>query len=112
MGNEVKGEAGHSAEYFGDTRDHWWNADFLQLMARRWQLETVREVLDVGAGVGHWGLLLASVLPDDVRVTGVEREPRWVEVATSRARARGLAERFSYRVGDATQLPFPDDTFD
>jgi SAM-dependent methyltransferase len=112
MGNEFKGAAEHSAEYFGDTRDHWWNVDFLQLMARRWQLEGVRDVLDVGSGVGHWGRLLASVLGEGVRVTGIEREPRWVEVASERARARGLGERFSYRVGEATRLPFADDTFD
>jgi SAM-dependent methyltransferase len=112
MGNEFKGQAGHSAEYFGDTRDHWWNADFLQLMVKRWQLAGVRDVLDVGSGIGHWGQLLASVLGFGVRVTGIEREPRWVEVASARARARGLGERFSYVQGDATRLPFADDTFD
>ena len=74
MGNQFKGRAEHSAECFGDTRDHWWNLDFLRLMARRWKLDAVRDVLDVGCGVGHWGMLLASVLPDDARVTGVDRE--------------------------------------
>jgi len=112
MGNEFKGQAGHSAEYFGDTRDHWWNEDFLRLMVQRWQLDGVRDVLDVGSGVGHWGMLLASVLGEQARFTGIEREPRWVELATSRARGRGLGERFAYRQGEATRLPFPDDMFD
>jgi SAM-dependent methyltransferase len=112
MANEFKGLAGHSAEYFGDTRDYWWNRDFLELMARRWRFSEVRDVLDVGCGVGHWGMLLASVLPEGARVTGVDREASWVEHATSRALARGLAERFHYRQGDAVQLPFPDDSFD
>jgi SAM-dependent methyltransferase len=112
MGNEFKGQATHSAEHFGDTRDHWWNVDFLQLMAKRWELDAVRDVLDVGCGVGHWGMLLASVMPEHVRVTGVDREPSWVEQATARARARGLDVRFSYRQGEAERLPFPDDSFD
>src|SRR5450432_2646394 len=112
MGNEFKGHAEHSAEYFGDTRDHWWNLDFLQLMAKRWSLENARDVLDVGCGVGHWGMLLASVMPDNVRVTGIDREPRWVKDATARALASGVAERFSYRVGEAERLPFPDNSFD
>lgn len=112
MGNELEGRTEHSAEHFGDTRDHWWNRDFLELMARRWRLDAAREVLDVGSGVGHWGTLLASVLPDGVRFTGVEREPRWVEEATSRARARGLDARFAYREGDAQRLPFAGDSFD
>lgn len=112
MGNEFRGTAGHSAEYFGDSRDYWWNRDFLELMARRWRLGAVRDVLDVGCGVGHWGMLLASVLPADARVTGIDREPDWVEQASSRARARGLGERFTYRLGTAERIPFPDDSFD
>jgi SAM-dependent methyltransferase len=112
MGNEFKGQTAHSAEYFGDTRDHWWNLDFLRLMAKRWKLEAVHDVLDVGCGVGHWSMLLASVMPEGVRVTGLDREASWVEEASTRARARGLEGRFSYLQGDAQRLPFPDDSFD
>jgi SAM-dependent methyltransferase len=112
MGNEFTGQAAHSAEHFGETRDHWWNLDFLQLMAKRWKLDAVRNVLDVGCGVGHWGMLLASVMPERVRVTGIDREPQWVEQATARSIARGLDGRFSYRQGEAEHLPFPDDSFD
>jgi SAM-dependent methyltransferase len=57
-------------------------------------------------------MLLASVMPDDVRVTGLDREASWVEEASTRARARGLEGRFSYLQGDAQRLPFPDDSFD
>lgn len=112
MGNEFGEHTSHSAEYFGDTRDFWWNHDFLQLMARRWRLDRVREVLDVGCGVGHWGRLLARVLPGDARVAGVDRDPFWVEQAAARAAAAGLGDRFRYQQGLAEALPFPDDTFD
>jgi SAM-dependent methyltransferase len=112
MGNEFKGQATHSAECFGDTRDYWWNIDFLQLMAKRWQLDSVRDALDVGCGVGHWGMLLASVMPDSVRVTGIDRESIWVDRARERALARGVGGRFSYVQGDAERLPFPDNSFD
>jgi SAM-dependent methyltransferase len=112
MGNEFKGQTAHSAEYFGDTRDHWWNRDFLELMAKRWKLDAVRDMLDVGCGVGHWGMALASVMPDEVRVSGIDREPSWIKEAIARAAARGLEARFSYQEGDAQRLPFPDDSFD
>src|SRR5688500_8027060 len=85
MGNEFKGQGSHSAEHFGDTRDHWWNADFLGLMAERWKLGEVRSVLDVGCGVGHWGALLGTLLPGDARVIGVDRDATWVQRATERA---------------------------
>ena len=112
MGNELKGHPGHSAEHFGDTRDHWWNRDFLELVAKRLLLGEARDALDVGCGIGHWGMLLASVMDARVRFTGMDREPAWVEKATARARERGLGERFTYREGDAQRLPFPDDSFD
>ena len=62
MGNEFQGYAAHSSEHFSESRDHWWNSDFLQLIAKRWRLDAVQSVLDVGCGVGHWGMLLASVM--------------------------------------------------
>ncbi len=45
---------GHSEEYFGDFRDYWYNRDFLELMAKRWELEKVNTLLDVGSGQCHW----------------------------------------------------------
>ena len=112
MANEFQGQEGHSAEYFGETRDHWWNRDYLELVAKRWKLADVRTMLDVGCGVGHWAQLLASFLPDHVRVSGIDREPSWVDAARDRAERRGLAGRFEYRQGEAQKLPFPDGTFD
>src|SRR6516164_6699938 len=112
MANEFRTLNSHSAEYFGDTRDHWWNLDFLVLMGKRLSLDGVQDVLDVGSGVGHWGQLLANVLPHNARVQGVDRDPLWVEKAAARAAAHGLADRFTYRVALAEKLPFADASFD
>jgi len=103
----------HSADYLSlETRDSWWNDDFLALMARRWRLRDVHSVLDVGAGRGHWGQLLLPHCAADARLTGVDREAEWVSGAAERARRRGLGARAAYRLGAAEALPFPDDTFD
>jgi SAM-dependent methyltransferase len=112
VANEFRTFDSHSAEYFGETRDYWWNPDFLELMGRRLAFDRVQDVLDVGCGVGHWGQLLAHVLPRTARVQGVDRDPVWVEEANSRAAARNLADRFSYQVSVAEKLPFADATFD
>jgi SAM-dependent methyltransferase len=112
MANEFRTLESHSAEYFGETRDYWWNPDFLELMGRRLAFDRVQDVLDVGCGVGHWGQLLAHVLPRTTRVQGVDRDPVWVEEANSRAAARNLAGRFSYQVSVAEKLPFPEASFD
>jgi SAM-dependent methyltransferase len=112
MTNPYRTQTSHSAEYFGETRDYWWNADFLQLIADRLSFAQVGHVLDVGCGVGHWGQLLANVLPDDARIHGVDRDPHWVEQARARAIARGLGHRCSYEASTAERLPFGDASFD
>jgi SAM-dependent methyltransferase len=112
MANEYRTRDSHSAEYFGDRRDYWWNFDFLELMAKRLSFDGIRDVLDVGCGVGHWGQLLGNVLPADARVRGVDRDPYWVEQAIARAAAGGLADRFAYQVAVAERLPFADASFD
>jgi ubiquinone/menaquinone biosynthesis C-methylase UbiE len=112
MANEFRTLNSHSAEYFGDTRDYWWNLDFLELIGRRLSLDRVQDVLDVGSGVGHWGQLLANVIPSSARVQGVDRDPLWVEKAAARAAAHGLGDRFKYQVAVAEKLPFADASFD
>lgn len=102
----------HSAEYFGDQRDFWWNRDFVELMAKRWRLSEVTRALEVGSGVGHWSRVLEPHLPHDALLCGVELEPRWVSEARRRAEALGLAQRLTYQQGDAMALPFADQTFD
>jgi SAM-dependent methyltransferase len=112
MANEFRTLNSHSAEYFGDTRDYWWNLDFLELIGKRLSLDRIQDVLDVGSGVGHWGQLLANVIPSSARVQGVDRDPLWVEKAAARAAAHGLAARFKYQVAVAEKLPFADASFD
>ena len=97
MANEFRGVPAHSAEHFGDTRDHWWNADFIEMIGRRWRAERLQRVLDVGCGVGHWGRALARILPETATLVGVDREPLWVGKAAERATAACLANRFEYR---------------
>ena len=101
----------HSADYFGDARDFWWNRDFLELMARRWSLSEVKSILDVGCGVGHWGRCLAPLLPGDCALTGIDRELQWVDEAKKRSAVLGNRP-VSFVQGDAERLPFADESFD
>jgi ubiquinone/menaquinone biosynthesis C-methylase UbiE len=110
--NGGEADAPHSAAYFGPQRDFWWNPDYLALLAKRWQFDRVESVLDVGAGVGHWGMRLIDALPARASVIGLERDPRSVEQAGLRAAAFGLSERCRYVEGLAEALPFDDESFD
>jgi len=112
MGNELRGLGAHSAEWFGDTREHWWNDDFLAMQAARWPTDELKRALDVGCGVGHWGRALSKVLPRDLRLVGIDRESAWISEATERAKRAGLDERFSYRLSAAESTPFETGSFD
>jgi SAM-dependent methyltransferase len=102
----------HSAEFFGEQRDFWWNDDFVALMAKRLGLGDVRMALDVGSGVGHWGRVILPHLPEEARLFGIDREPAWVKEAAERASRAGLGDRVSYRLGEAQAIPFHDGVFD
>lgn len=65
------------------------------------------QLLDVGCGTGS--LTYAWAKRDlNARITGVDLTPAFIE----RARSTGRDPRLTFQVGDATELPFPDATFD
>jgi SAM-dependent methyltransferase len=103
-------EQPHSAQFLTDARDHWWNEDFLRLLAARTGLDRARRVVDVGAGQGHWTRTIARLLPRGASVIGVEREPAWVEKASAFPAVDGVA--IEHRVGSAERLPLEDGAVD
>lgn len=64
------------------------------------------EVLEIAAGTGR----NLPFYADDVRLTAVELSPAMLEIA--RRRAGTLGREADLRVGDAQDLPFPEDRFD
>jgi ubiquinone/menaquinone biosynthesis C-methylase UbiE len=107
---EIKQPQSHSAAYLGEHRNFWWNPDFMELMAKRWGLHTIHSVLDVGCGIGHWGQELSRFLPNDAKITGVDREAEWVQKASERTKEQ--KGRFHYQQSPAETMPFADNTFD
>ncbi|MDK2123904.1 class I SAM-dependent methyltransferase [Parachitinimonas caeni] len=103
----------HSEQYFGDYRDYWWNADFLELMARRWGLSRYRTLLDVGCGRCHWSLLLTPFLAPHAEVTALDRDPKWaMGDAAIHQRFEALGASVRFEAGDAAHLPYPDASFE
>ena len=64
-------------------------------------------VLDVGCGTGSLTFQLAQ-RPELDAITGIDYAAPYIEHAT----LRNTDPRVSFRVGDATALPFPDASFD
>ncbi|WP_330961039.1 class I SAM-dependent methyltransferase [Photobacterium sp. 53610] len=73
-------------------------------------LSTNCHVLDVGSGIGGTSRCLAKEF--GCRVTGIDLTEEYCRAARMLSAKVGFTERIDYRQGDATQLPFQDDTFD
>jgi len=65
------------------------------------------DILEVAPGPGYHALELARL---GYRVTGLDISHTMVQIATDHARAAGMAVDF--RHGDASAMPFGDDSFD
>ena len=76
------------------------------------QLQPGDSILDVGPGSGVVDRWLAHATNRENQITGIELNPCLLREATQFAKKEGLAETISFREGNATSLPFPDDTFD
>ncbi|HUQ62346.1 MAG TPA: methyltransferase domain-containing protein [Acidimicrobiales bacterium] len=69
-----------------------------------------RTFLDIGCGPGDAAIALAEKVGPGGRVVGIDASQVMVDEATTRAEAAAAAAEF--RVGDAQNLEFADDTFD
>ncbi|WP_321888306.1 class I SAM-dependent methyltransferase [Paraburkholderia bannensis] len=106
-------DAGHSENYFGDYRDHWWNADFVKLIASRLDLASKHTALDVGCGLGHWTRIIAQHLAPNASVVGVDTDAKWLrDASTWTAAMRDRGVNVSVEYGDAMSLPFANASFD
>ena len=87
-------------------------------MHRLWRRRAARQAaqagagdaLDIATGTGDFALELAR-RPGEDRVVGLDFAPRMLPIARYKANKRGLSPKIDWVLGDALNLPFPDDRF-
>ena len=106
----------HSLRYFTDARDHWWNDDYVGLLATRLGVEQARTILDVGTGQGHFARAWAPHFSAGFALTGIDREEASLAVARERCEEQrvrlALEGTFGFVRAGVEALPFPDASFD
>jgi arsenite methyltransferase len=73
------------------------------------QLAAGESVLDIGVGPGLLACDMARTVGTIGRVCGIDASPAMVAMSSKRCGDQPWAE---FRTADATQLPYPDDSFD
>lgn len=79
-------------------------------LARAAGLDAAKHVLDVGSGVGGTSRCLAKAF--GCRVTGIDLTDEYCRAAAMLSAKTGLEHLVDFRQGDATKLPFDDQSFD
>ena len=81
-----------------------------QDLVKHCQIQEESYVLDVGCGVGFTPVNLAKRI--GCRIVGVDNHAGMIQKAEARVDRQGVSDRIEFRVTDARELPFGDNTFD
>ena len=99
-------------------RAYGWVAATPQMQLLRWfvahravAMTRRGEAVDLGCGPGQLVIELARRAPG-LHVTGIDLSDEMLTQGQDNARRAGVAERASFRRGDAQQIPFPDASLD
>ena len=110
---DEQGQRGHSEKHFTEDRNHWYNADFFDLMAKRWGLNQYTSILDVGAGMCHWSKLLVPYMQPGAAITAMDNDDKWSKGSPAiTTHFNQIGASIEFVKGDAHQLPFADNSFD
>lgn len=104
---------GHSEKHFTEDRNHWFNPDFLDLMAHRWDLSRYSTLLDIGAGMCHWSKLLMPYLKPNSHITALDNDEKWATGSPEISQYfQNHHSSINFIKGNAHELPFEDNSFD
>ena len=106
----------NSASFVGSIPEHYDQnlgpvlfANYAEEMAKRVAAFAPRRVLETSAGTGIVSRQLRDRLPAGARLTVTDLNPPMLEVARAKFKA---SETLEFQPADATDLPFPDQSFD
>lgn len=106
----------NSANFVGNIPEHYdrglgpvFFTDFAEEMAKRVAAVAPHRVLETSAGTGIVSRRLRDLLPASTKLTVTDLNPPMLDVARAKFKP---GETVEFQPADATELPFPDQSFD
>ncbi len=96
--------------YWGVSKPHFGGLKATEELIGLCHIDISKHVLDVGCGVGITPCYIARKY--GCQVVGVDISEKMIRRARERAKREGLEGKVEFRVADAQELPFGDNTFD
>ena len=94
-------------------RNDWYNEDFFDLIAKRWDLSKNNKILDVGCGLFHWSRNFTKYFSNHSSIIGIDlnrlNKKNKVKIQKS---DDFKTINLEYIQADAERLPFKNETFD
>lgn len=89
-------------------RHFMWNDDYIELLSHKLDLQQVRTLVDIGAGMGIIAGLFAIYMKPGSKVHGFNGDPEAIEAARAQAAANPFSVDFRFDVADPARLPLKD----
>lgn len=104
-------------DLFWEIYDRWISPSVVQALQVDLHERMIRDVargarlLDVGSGGGQHAVRVAQDRPD-LRIEGIDISSTMVRRARALAEREGVSDKVAFRLGDALELPYENESFD
>jgi demethylmenaquinone methyltransferase/2-methoxy-6-polyprenyl-1,4-benzoquinol methylase len=71
-----------------------------------------QSIIDIGCGTGDLAINIARLAAKGTEITGLDYSPPMLAKAQQKAEKAGISQQVKFIEGQASQLPFPDASFD
>ena len=122
IGNQFEGKEEYVKDVFSEIAEYYdkMNGIMSMGMVKGWHKFMFKKagdiagkkVCDVGCGTGEIAFMAAERVGTEGQVYGVDITPGMIEMAKRKMPERNLPKDVDFRVGDALDMEFDDDTFD
>ena len=101
----------HSEEWITDAREYWWNEDYLKLILKRYNLENISSLADIGCGEGYMSKKLIPHLKELTTCYGRDFEQTHIDKAIE-ILSKHKNVTFDFCACDANKININDNTVD